>query len=125
MKVTRTRLRVSLLTLVAISVQLAVAGFHHHAGHGSLIQSRAMTAGLCAPSRGNPCVPAPHQHDGDGCVLCWATAIAATSLTPAAPQLPAPPNLITLRLGSFDSVQAILVHRTNFLARGPPSATSA
>jgi hypothetical protein len=114
-----------LLTLVAIGVQLAVAGFHHHPGHGSLMQSRAMTAGLCAPSRAIPCVPAPHQHDSDGCVLCWATAIAATSLMPAAPQLPAPQSLVVLRLGGPDSVPLIFVYRTNFQARGPPTAIPA
>ena len=87
MKTSRTRFGLVWLTLVAFSVQLAVAVLHHHPEHGSDFAARAMTAGLCAASSQRPCVPG-HQQDNDGCVLCWAAAVAANSLTPPPPELP-------------------------------------
>jgi hypothetical protein len=120
---TRARLTATLLTLISISVQVLVAGFHNHREHRPLDQ-RAMTAGLCASADRAPCAPAPHQHDSDGCLLCWATAIAATSVTPVAPQLPVPPTLVALKLGTFDSRPPAFTHRTCFQARGPPKVIS-
>ena len=38
------------------------------------------------------------------CVLCWAAAVAANSLTPPPPELPPPPTVVTVRLGTFVSV---------------------
>lgn len=122
----RTWSKVVWLTLVAFSVQLAVAVLHHHSDRGLGIQSRAMTAGMCAAASRLPCLPAaPHSHDNDGCVLCWATAVAANTLVPAPPDLPAPAKVTILRLGTFDLLPPAVVHRDNFRARGPPSAVAA
>jgi hypothetical protein len=77
-----------------------------------------MTAGMCVPSHAHPCQPA--QKDHDGCVLCWATAIAATSLTPPIFDLPAPSRIIGVELRTFDTVQVRLVRHGGFRARGPP-----
>ena len=103
MKTSRTRFGLVWLTLVAFSVQLAVAVLHHHPEHTSDFAARAMTAGLCAASSQRPCVPG-HQQDNDGCVLCWAAAVAANSLTPPPPELPPPPTVVTVRLGTFVSL---------------------
>ena len=124
MTTTRARLAVTLLTLISVGVQVLVAGFHNHREHRPLSQ-RAITAGLCSSTNSAaPCIPSPHQHDSDGCLLCWATAIAATSVTPVAPQIPAPPKLVTIKLGTFDSRQRAFIHRTYFQARGPPEVIS-
>jgi hypothetical protein len=120
MIVSRLRLRLVWLTLFAFGVQIAVSDFHHHVVHGTGIQARAMTAGLCGPSPAHPC--APLQKDHDGCVLCWATAIAATSLTPPSFNLPTPSQIVGLELRSFDTVQLRLVRHDGFRARGPPKA---
>jgi len=124
MKRSRTRFGLVWLTLVAFSVQLGVAVLHHHSERGSGIAARAMTAGLCAPSGQRPCVPAPHN-DNDGCVLCWAATVAANSLVPPLPELPTPPTVVAVRLGTFDSVPVRPIHRDNFQARGPPSDPAA
>jgi hypothetical protein len=116
------------LTLVAFSVQLAVVVLHHHhhpVGVAGLA-GRAMTAGLCAPSPERPCIPSLPGHDNDGCVLCWAAAMAANTLAPPPfPELPAPPSVVSVRLGSFDCAPARLFHRDHFQARGPPIADAA
>jgi hypothetical protein len=121
----RLRLRLVWLTLFAFSVQIAVADFHHHTalgtGHGTGIQARAMTPGMCVPLHAHPC--GPLQKDHDGCVLCWATAIAATSLTPSLFNLPAPSKLIEIELRAFDTVQFQLVRYDEFRARGPPKTS--
>jgi hypothetical protein len=124
MKRSRTRIGLVWLTLIAFSVQLGVAVLHHHSERGSGIAARAMTAGLCAQSGQRPCVPASH-HDNDGCVLCWAAAVAANSLAPALPEFPAPPTVVSVRLGTFYSLPVRRIHRDHFQARGPPSVATA
>jgi hypothetical protein len=125
MKRSRTRFGLVWLTLVAFSVQLGVAVLHHHSERGLGIAARAMTAGLCAPSSQGPCVPAPHN-DNDGCVLCWAAAVAANSLAPPPlPVLPVPSAVVRVRVSTFDSVAVRPLHRDNFQARGPPSDVAA
>jgi hypothetical protein len=124
MKRSRTRLGLVWLTLIAFGVQLGVAVLHHHSERGSGIAARAMTAGLCAPSGQRPCVPASH-HDSDGCVLCWAAAVAANTLAPPLLELPTPTMVISVQLGTFDSLSVRPIHRDNFQARGPPSAPAA
>jgi hypothetical protein len=52
--------------------------------------------------------------------LCWAAAIAATSLAPSVPELPLPSKLIAVRLATLESISARQVHREYFQARGPP-----
>jgi hypothetical protein len=121
MKRSRTRSNLVWLTLVAFSVQLAVAVLHHHADRGLGIQARAITAGLCTPLNRHPCVPVQHHGDHDGCVLCWAAAVASTSLTPSAPELPLPSKAVSMRLVIFEGVTARRLHRDNFQARGPPT----
>lgn len=116
----RSRSNLVWLTLLAFSVQLAVAVLHHHVARGTGIEGRAMTAGLCAPSNRRPCEPAQQHSDHDGCVLCWAAAVAATSLTPSVPEFPLPSKAVSARLVIFDGVPARRVHRDNFQARGPP-----
>lgn len=120
MIVSRLRLRLVWLTLFAFGVQIAVADFHHHAVHGTGIQARAMTAGLCGPSPAHPC--APLQKDHDGCALCWAAGIAATSLTPSLFDVPAPSQTAGNELVSSDTVQVRLVRSDGSRARGPPKA---
>jgi len=122
-----TRIRLVWLTLLAFGVQLAVAGFHHHPDHRTSIADRAVTAGLCAPLRAGepprPCAPAQHQHDN--CLLCWATALAASSLAPSVPELPAPSAIVATRLVRFEAPLANHVHSDVFEARGPPLSVSA
>ncbi|MBS0250300.1 MAG: hypothetical protein JSR78_04470 [Proteobacteria bacterium] len=114
----RLRLKLLWLALFAFGVQMAVADFHHHVSPGSGIASRAITAGMCRPSNARPC--APHQNDHDGCVLCWATAIAATSLTPVSFDMPLPAIVQGVRL-RVDQTQVSRLERfTETRARGPP-----
>ncbi len=120
MIVSRLRLRLVWLTLFAFGVQIAVADFHHHVVHGTGMQARAMTAGLCGPSSGRPC--APLQKDHDGCALCWATAIAATSLTPSLFDVPVPSLIIGSELALSDTVEIRLIRSDGSRARGPPKA---
>lgn len=124
MKASRTRFGLVWLTLIAFSVQLAVAVLHHHhhyVGRGSGLAARAITAGLCGPASKRPCSPAPHQQDQDGCVLCWAAAIAANSLEPPPlPQIPLPHVAVGVRIDVVDTAPIGSVHRDHFQARGPP-----
>jgi hypothetical protein len=120
MIVSRLRLRLVWLTLFALGVQIAVADFHHHVVHGTGIQARAMTAGLCGRSPTHPC--APLQKDHDGCALCWATAIAATSLTPSLFAVPTPSLIIGSELVYSNTVPVRLVRSDGSRARGPPKA---
>jgi len=120
MIVSRLRLRLVWLTLFAFAVQIGVADFHHHVIHGTGIQARAMTAGLCAQSPKHPCGPLHNDHDG--CALCWATAIAATSLTPSSFDVPAPSEIVGSELVSSNTVQVRLIRGGDSRARGPPKA---
>ena len=128
MTTSRTRFGLVWLTLIAFSVQLAVVVLHHHhhVSRGSGFAARAITAGLCAPSSKRPCVPDRRQNDNDGCVLCWAAAMAANSLAPPLlPKLPAPPSAISVRLEAVDSAPVRSIHRVHFQARGPPKSALA
>jgi hypothetical protein len=126
MKRSRTRLRLVWLTLFAFGVQLAVAGFHHHSDRGTGFASRAMTAGLCAPSRGAPCVPGPLRNDNDGCLLCWAASVAATSLAPPVlPAVPLPSARVEMLRATYDTAPIAVVHRDGFQARAPPTSHAA
>ena len=120
MTVSRIRLRLLWLTLFAFAVQIGVADFHHHVARGVGIESRALTAGMCRPSDGKSCPP---LHDQDGCALCWATAIAATSLTPAIFTMPAPTETAGVRLRTFEPVPLRLAYRYMARARGPPAGS--
>lgn len=119
MTVTRLRLGLAWLTLLAFGVQIAVADFHHHRSSAAGMEARALTAGMCPPSHTSPCAPAEKGHDG--CALCWAVAIAATSLTPDLFYLPAPSKLAGDKLRSRNP-QIGQTHRmAEVRARGPPS----
>ncbi len=125
MKRSGTRLRLVWLTLFAFGVQLAVAGFHHHGDRGTGFASRAMTAGLCAPSidmsRSKPCVPDPLRHDNDGCLLCWAAAVGSNSLAPPVlPEVQAPSERVEALLATYAAMPVSLVRRDGFQARAPP-----
>jgi hypothetical protein len=118
MTFSRLRLRLLWLTLFAFGMQVVVADFHHHAPHAAGIAARAMTAGICRPSHDRPCVPAHDDHDG--CVLCWATSIAATSLTPLPLDIPSPSRVAGVRITSSPSRDVQSSRLTNVRARGPP-----
>jgi hypothetical protein len=120
MTVSRLRLRLLWLTLFAFGVQIAVADFHHHVTRGSGIESRAITAGMCRPTDDKSCPPI---HDHDGCALCWAAAIAATSLTPPQFVVPSPAETAGSKLIAFDPPELRLAYRERARARGPPSAS--
>jgi len=124
MTASRTRFGLVCLSLVAFSVQLAVAVLHHHnhsIDRGWGFAARAMTAGLCAPSSKHPCKPGPHEHN-DGCVLCWAAAMAANSLEPPPlPQIPLPQMAVGVRIDAPETQVVTLLHRGHFRARAPPS----
>ncbi|HVX36622.1 MAG TPA: hypothetical protein VHC71_10440 [Hyphomicrobium sp.] len=128
MKISRTRFGLVWLTLIAFSVQLGVVVLHHHhdLNRGSGFAARAITAGLCAPASKRPCNPNRSQHNHDGCVLCWAAAIAANSLEPPLlPQIPTPLLVAGARLDAPDAAAVDLIHRDHFQARGPPSTEAA
>lgn len=128
MKISRTRFGLVWLTLIAFSVQLGVVVLHHHhdVNRGSGFAARAITAGLCASGSERPCNSDGSQHTHDGCVLCWAAAIAANSLEPPLlPQIPTPPLVAGARLDAPDAAAVDLIHRDHFQARGPPSIETA
>ncbi|AGK59081.1 hypothetical protein HYPDE_37048 [Hyphomicrobium denitrificans 1NES1] len=128
MKISRTHFGLVWLTLMAFSVQLGVAVLHRHhdVNRGSGLAGRAITAGLCAPASKRPCNQHRSQHSHDGCVLCWAAAIAANSLEPPSlPQVPPPPLVAGARFDAPDAAAVDLIHRDHFQARGPPSARAA
>jgi hypothetical protein len=118
MTVSRLRLRLLWLTLIAFGVQIVVTDFHHHVSRGTGLEARALTAGMCRPSQERPCTP--DQKDHDGCVLCWAMSVAATSLTPALFHLPHPSVLVADRLSSPEQRQIRIAHLADVRARGPP-----
>jgi hypothetical protein len=128
MKISRTRLGLVWLALIAFSLELGVAVLHHHhsVNRGSDFASRAITAGLCAPASKHPCEQNRSHHPEDGCVLCWAAAIAASSLEPPSlPQVMMPATVAGERLGASDVTAIARVHRELFQARGPPSPNAA
>jgi hypothetical protein len=118
MTVSRLRLRLLWLTLFAFGVQIAVADFHHHISRGTGMEARALTAGMCRPSHDRPCTPDNSDHDG--CVLCWATAIAATSLAPMQFDMPVPSLVVGIRLAIVDTPQIQMARLAEARARGPP-----
>jgi hypothetical protein len=120
MTVSRLRLRLLWLTLFAFGVQIVVADFHHHITRGSGMEARALTAGMCRPSHDRPCTPS--DKDNDGCVVCWAAAIAATSLTPVLFDIPSPSIVAGIRLRAVDGRQLRVAHFAEVRARGPPLA---
>lgn len=122
MTVSLFRLRLVWLTLFAFGVQIAVADFHHHVSRGPGIEGRAITAGMCAPRQAHPCAPEKRGHDG--CMLCWATAIAATSLTPPPFDIPAPSAIVGAKLRSLDPPLMVAIRLAEVRARGPPIAFS-
>jgi hypothetical protein len=108
------------LTLIAFGVQLAVAVLHHH-NYEFNGQSLAAAANACPSKTQQPCSPLQHDRDHDGCVLCWATAMAAASLAPLVPELPKPQQLFGVRLAVRQNLPSHVIHREYFQARGPPS----
>lgn len=128
MKISRSRFGFVWLTLMAFSVQLGVAASHHHhdVNRGSGIAARAIAAGLCTPGSKRACNQDRSQHSHDGCVLCWASAMAANSLEPPPlPQVPMPPLIAGVRFGAPDAAVVDVIHRDHFQARGPPAAEAA
>lgn len=128
MKISRTRFRLVWLTLIAFGVQLGVAASHHHhdINRGVGFAARAITAGLCAPTGKGLCNQNPSKHDHDGCVLCWAAAMASNSLAPSLlPQVPAPSAKAGTRLNAPDAPAVDRIHRDHFQARAPPSTEAA
>ncbi|HML28453.1 MAG TPA: hypothetical protein PKE16_06385 [Hyphomicrobium sp.] len=118
MTVSPLRLRLIWLTLFAFGVQIAVADFHHHITRGTGLEARALTAGMCQPSHDRPCLPL--QRDRDGCVLCWAAAIAATSLTPLLVHAPTPSVVVGVRLRSVEPPDVSVARLADVRVRGPP-----
>jgi hypothetical protein len=124
----RTRFGLVWLTLVAFSAQLAVAVLHHHhyVARGPGMAARAITASLCGPASRRLCSPAQPQRDSDGCVFCWAAAVAANTLEPPPlPQIPLPQIVVGERVDAIESTTLKPVHRDQFQARGPPSIEAA
>lgn len=120
MTISRLRFRLLLLTLVAFGMQVVCADFHHHLTRGTGMEARALTAGMCRSSRDHSCAPVKHDHDG--CVLCWAAAIAATSLTPILFHMPPPSVVAGIRLRAIEPSQSRVVRLAETRARGPPDA---
>ncbi|MET1045758.1 MAG: hypothetical protein ABWX70_03510 [Hyphomicrobium sp.] len=120
MACSRLRLRLLWLTLFAFGVQIAVADFHHHASRGTSMEARALTAGICSPSPKQPCKPLQNEHGG--CVLCWAAAIATTSVTPPLFSLPGPSSSTAVKLGVADAPRVLGARLEDARARGPPAA---
>lgn len=116
----RNRTPLILLTLLAFGVSLVTAATHVHHDRGSGMAARAMTAGLCAVAAKAPCSPLQHQHEQDGCVLCWAASLVSASLVPDVPSLPAPLEVKLARMVAFIEAQPPIVRGKNFYARGPP-----
>ncbi len=129
MTTSQTRFGLVWLTLVAFSVQLAVVVLHHHhhpVGVFGPCGARDNGGPLRAVAASVHAFPICPVNDNDGCVLCWAAAMAANTLAPPPfPELPAPPTAISVRLGSFDCAPARIFHRDHFQARGPPIADAA
>lgn len=127
MKISRNRFGLIVLTLLAFSVQLAVAALHHHeVNRGSGFAARAITAGLCAPASNRPCNQDHGRHSHDGCMLCWASAMAQNTLEPPAPaELTAPPLRSGIRLHARNAPAVDVIHRDHFRARGPPRSAQA
>ncbi len=119
MTVSRLRLRLLWLTLFAFGVQIVVADFHHHLTHISGIYAQAVTATMCQPSPDHPCGPIKKDHDG--CALCWAVSIVATSLTPVLFDVPPPSIVAGDQLMVTDPRKITVLRLADARARGPPS----
>ena len=118
MTIARLRLRLLWLTLFALGLQIVVADFHHHITRGPGMDGGAVSAGICRPL-GDRCAPIKPHHDD--CLLCWAAAIAATSLTPVLFEVPAPAVIAGIRLRVIDPPQMHATRLADARARGPPS----
>ncbi|SFV26607.1 hypothetical protein SAMN04488557_0531 [Hyphomicrobium facile] len=120
MTASRLRIRLVLLTLFAFGVQLAVASFHHHTSREISARSIAAFAGHCVSTATKPCAPASDDHDN--CPLCWAAAMAATSLVPSLFDFPAPSEIVFAQLQTPLSTQSCIIRCYEQRARGPPAA---
>ena len=118
MTIARLRLRLLWLTLFAFGVQIVVADFHHHITRGVAMDGRAVSSDICRPLGGH-CAPIQPHHDD--CLLCWAAAIAATSLQPVVFEVPAPVVVAGIRLRAIDPPQVHVTRLAEARARGPPS----
>jgi len=119
MKGPRTRFGLLWLSLVALNVQLAVAVLHHHPEHATSYAAQTVAAEQCAASSGHPC-DGDHKQKHAGCLLCWAAATSATSLTPPLIELHPPPTVLTAWLGDFTGPAVTHMARECVRARGPP-----
>ncbi|WP_045838171.1 hypothetical protein [Hyphomicrobium sp. 99] len=120
MTASRLRIRFVWLTLFAFSVQFCVASFHHHASREVGARSIVAFAGHCTQTPTKPCAPSGDDHHG--CVLCWATAVAATSLVPSLFDFPAPTEVAFVHLQAPLNAQSSIVRCYELRARGPPQA---
>lgn len=114
-------IRLVWLTLFAFSVQFCVVAFHHHSSREVIARSMVSYAGHCVQTRSKPC--APSNNNNPGCaLLCWGTAVAATSLVPSLFDFPVPFEIAFVQLQAPLGTQGCGVRCYELRARGPPLA---
>ena len=118
MTASRLRIRLVWLTLFAFSVQFCVVAFHHHTSREVGARSIVAFAGHCTKTNTKPCLPSNDDHHG--CALCWAVAIAATSVLPSLLDVPAPTQVAGVQLQASVSTESCVIRCYEQRARGPP-----
>lgn len=110
----------ALLAIFALTVQIALSFGHVHLG-----EFKHARGGLAAA--GTSSVPSdPLQqpvNDADGyCAICATVHLAATSLLPQAPQLPAPFAAGPVEHANYVAAGSFSARRAPFQSRAPPLA---
>jgi hypothetical protein len=105
--------RLSLLALFALAIQLGLSFGHTHVAAWSADRTQIATA---APSTGTPI-----HHDADTvCAICISTAMTASALHAAPPQLPLLARFAAVDFTASLSTDAPRLRTAAFHSRAPP-----
>lgn len=111
--------RLSLLALFALALQLGLSFGHFH--HDTAV------AGIAASASPSQASTPDTDHDQDAhrdlCAICATVAMANTLVTTAAPSLPVPLAITTLRTGSHPEAFTADSRRAAFRSRAPPRSS--
>jgi hypothetical protein len=108
------------LALIAFGLELVSAVSHGYHDHHPDLQSRALTAGLCAPAAAVCAPELPHKHSDD-CVTCWAISVASLSVLPGGLISPEPLSHYVLSRASSARAFRLVSLPAQFRARAPPA----
>jgi hypothetical protein len=107
--------------LFALTVQLALSFGHVHVQGGGRTGPASLAA-LAAPTGSAPISPADPNGASDHCDICALIQLASTASPSAAPSLPLPLVVTSVRFTADPDIDLAASRPRSFQARGPPLA---